>query len=172
MTELDQIWSQMLEHAAARADNSGQSEIAEYLKLKAANDAIRSSGVKWLFDSAIDIAAEVNRRYSQLTIERIDPHQFTRGSSNMVGSLIRVQLGVRCLTIEAGWTRTPLDGIMRNGALAAARISHFGLRNVNADLSLAYAGDLPLWHIENEDGYRKLFSTAELSDHFRVFLGE
>ena len=172
MTELDQIWSQMLEHAAARADNSGQSEIAGYIKLKAANDAVRTTGVNWLFDAMIEIAAETNRHVPAVTIERIDPHRFDRGNSNMVGSLVRVRQGVRCLTLEAGWTRTPNDGIMRNGALAAARVTHFGLRNFNADLALIYANELPLWHIESGEGGRTPFRIADLESHFRVLLGE
>ncbi len=42
MTELDQIWSQMLDHAAVRAQESGNREVADYLRLKATNDAIRA----------------------------------------------------------------------------------------------------------------------------------
>ena len=170
MTELDQIWSQFLTEAALRARNDDSSEIADYLRVKAVNDAIRNEGVRWLFDAAIELAAELNRRSAAIEIERIDGHSFKRGSSNMAGHLIRLSQGVRCLSVEAGWTRTPSDGIMRRGALAAARIRHFGIKRSNADLSLAYAGDLPLWHIEDEDGRRTPFRIVDLHDHFRVFL--
>src|SRR4051812_28331845 len=127
MTELDQLWSQMLEKAAANAVHSGNREIADYLHLKAANDAIRAVGVGWLIDTIIQIAGHAVRQHPAITIEREEPHNFARGNSNMVGSLVRVRHGVRCLTAEAGWTRTPGDGIMTGGALAFARITHFGL---------------------------------------------
>jgi hypothetical protein len=170
MTELDQMWSQMLKTVAAKANDSGRHDIVEYIRLKAANDAIRAEGVNWLFDALIELASDINRGDLQLAIERHEPHNFARGNSNMVGSLVNVRHGVRCLTVEAGWTRTPSDGIMLGGTLAAARISHFGIRKANADLSLAYAGDLPLWHIEDDDGRRRPFRIRDLHDHFQILL--
>jgi hypothetical protein len=171
MTELDQIWSQMLESAAVKALDSGRDDLVEYLRLKAANDAIRVAGVTWLFDALIEIASETTRRGQAVSIDRKEPHNHRRGTSNMVGSLVQIRLGVRCLMLEAGWTRTPADGIMRGGVLAAARISHFGMARNNADLSLAYAGDLPIWHIEDEDGKRRPFRICDLREHFDIFLG-
>lgn len=172
MTELDQLWSQMLSNAAEKALDSGRREIAEYLRLKAANDAIRSEGVKWLFESMAEIVNAAAAENPELTTEHIHPHNFLRGNSNMVGSLIRVRRGVRCLTLEAGWTRTPTDGIMLGGALAAARITHFGMRRSDAELSLAYAGALPLWHFEDENGKRSPFRVSDLYGHFQVFMGD
>ena len=171
MTELDQMWSQMLEGAAAKALDSGRGDLVEYLRLKAANDAIRAAGVDWLFDSLIEIASQATRRGTTVSIERKEPHSHRKGNSNMVGSLVEVRLGVRCLSLEAGWTRTPSDGIMRGGTLAAARISHFGMARANADLSLAYAGDLPIWHIDEDDGKRRPFRICDLNEHFEIFLG-
>jgi hypothetical protein len=172
MTELDQLWSQMLADAAAKAADTGRQEIAEYLRLKAANDAIRAEGVKWLFETMSEIVNTAASATRDLITEQVHPHNFQRGNSNMVGSMIRVRRGVRCLTLEAGWTRTPTDGIMRGGALAAARLRHFGMRKADADLSLAYAGPLPLWHFEDEDGKRSPFRVSDLYRHFQVFMGE
>lgn len=172
MTELDQIWSQMLSNATVKALDSGRSEIAEYLRLKAANDAIRAEGVNWLFASLDEIVSASGPATIGLVTERGHPHSFSRGNSNMVGSVVRVHRGVRCLSVEAGWTRTPADGIMLRGALAAARITHFGIPNANADLVLAYAGELPLWHFEDEDGMRSPFRVSDLYGHFRLFVGE
>lgn len=172
MNELDQIWSQMLSSAEAKALDAGRNDIAEYLKLKAANDAIRGEAVRWIFDVFAELAAEAARVRPSIVIEREHPHRFERGASKMVGSLVRVRSGVRCLTLEAGWTRTPADGIMRNGALAAARLTHFGLARANAELSLVYAGELPIWHIDLASGYRTPFRIADLHDHVRIFLGE
>jgi hypothetical protein len=170
MTELDQMWSQMLTEAAAKAIDSGRSDIVRYLRLKAANDAIRAEGVNWLCGSVIELAAEANRRHPAIAIERREPNVYRRGNSNMVGSLIQVRLGVRCLTLEAGWTRTPSDGIMRGGILAAARISHFGMSKANADLSLAYSGDLPLWFIDEEGQSRRPFRIRDLNEHFMILM--
>jgi hypothetical protein len=168
MTELDQIWSQMLDDAAARAGDSGRQHVAEYLRLKATNDAIRELGVGWLFDTFIEIAADATRKHTALTIDREDPHRFARGSSNMVGSLLVVRLGVRCLTVEAGWVRTPSDGIMRAGALAFARINHFGMPRRSAELRLVHAETFPNWLGEDDT----VIESGELCRHFDVFLGE
>src|SRR5258708_34688928 len=109
MTELDQIWSKMLTDASARADIDDRQHVADYLRLKTTNDAIRERGVGWLFDTVIEIAGLAMRDHFGITIEREEPHSFARGSSNMVGSLLEVRQGVRCLTVEAGWARTPRD---------------------------------------------------------------
>ena len=53
MNELDEIWSQMLEAAIAGSEAAGHGDVAEYLRLKATNDAIRRRSVAWLFDSMI-----------------------------------------------------------------------------------------------------------------------
>src|SRR6266513_1660655 len=127
MTELEQVWASMLDTAAEKAAGLGRNEIAEYLRLKATNEAIRAAGVKWLFDTLIEIAAASQRTFPMITIEREEPHKFARGNSRIVGSKLAISHGVRCLTVEAGWTRSPGDGVMRGSALAFARITHFGL---------------------------------------------
>jgi hypothetical protein len=172
MTELDQFWSSMIREAEQKAAAQGQNDIVEYLRLKAANDAIRSAGIQWLFTSVTELAAGANRNNAGVQIESIDPHRFARGSSNMAGSAICLRQGVRCLMFEAGWTRTPADGIMRGGVLAAARISHFGMPRFNADLSLAYSRNMPLWHIDGAGGGRRPLQLVDLHDHFLIFLGE
>ncbi len=161
MTELDQIWSKMLIDAGQRASDTGSQEIAEYLRLKATNDAIRTAGVGWLFDTVLEIAGrEMGRRHG-VNIEREEPHRFDRGSSIMVGSLIRINHGVRCMTVEAGWARTPSDGIMRKGALAFARIAHFGMPKVGAEMRLVRAEPMPEWF--DEDG--GIVSSAMIESH-------
>ena len=145
MTELDEIWSQMLGDAASKAADTGRNDVADFLRLKASNDAIRAAGVRWLFDTVIAIAATANRSHVSLTIERDDPHNFAHGNSNLVGTRVMVRHGVRCLTVEAGWTRTPGDGIMRGGALAFARVSHFGMPKMTAELKLVAEEPMPKW---------------------------
>ncbi len=167
MTELDQVWSQMLNQAAANAGDKGRRHVAEYLSLKASNDAIRAAGVGWLFDTVIEIAGpEIGDNFG-VTIEREEPHSFMRGSSNMVGSLLRIRKGVRCLTVEAGWARTPSDGIMQKGALVYGRITHFGMPKSGAEIRLVHAETLPAWL----DGTDVVVDSGELRRHFEVFLG-
>jgi len=145
MTELDQVWSEMLGDAYKNAAGSGRNSVADYLRLKATNDSIRVVGVKWLFDIFIEHAGQAVRQHAALTMERHDPHSFKHGNSNMVGSLLSISHGVRCLTIEAGWTRTPGDGVMRGGALAFARVTHFGMPRSGEELRLVQAKIFPRW---------------------------
>ena len=166
MTELDQVWSEMLDKAAADALHLGKSDIAAYLRLKAANDTIRSIGVGWLIDTVFEIAGGAVRRHAAITIEREEPHNFTHGNSNMAGSLLCVSYGVRCLTLEAGWTRTPGDGIMKNGALALARITHFGLPTKGAEFRLVHGENLPNWLDERN----VMVESNVLQHHFDLLL--
>ena len=167
MTELDQVWFRMLDEATARADQAGRDGVAEYLRLKATNDAIRTRGVNWLFDTLVEIAGPALSSFRGLTIEREDPHNFARGSSNMVGSRLQLRHGVRCLTVEAGWARSPSDGIMQKGSLAFARITHFGLPRAGAEIRLVHAESLPNW-LYDED---TIVDSRELARHFELFMG-
>ena len=167
MTELDQIWSEMLVEAGQRATDSDRHDVAGYLRLKATNDAIRSAGIGWLFDSVIEIAYEAVRQTIGVSIEREEPHSFRHGNSTMVGSLIRVRHGVRCLTVEAGWARTPSDGIMHKGALAYGRISHFGMPKAGGELRFVHAQTLPQWL--DEEG--RAIDAAILRQHFDKLVG-
>lgn len=172
MNELDEIWQRMILEAGARAKTAGRSDVADYLTLKANNDAIRAAGCKWLFDSFLELSDEVNRQGIRLEIENENPHRFAVGHSTMVGSLLRFRFGVRNLTVEAGWTRTPADGFMRGGGLARARISHFGISKADAELQLAGQNEnMPQWFTVEKDGRRIPFDSNNLREHFRVFTG-
>ncbi len=170
MNELDEVWANMIDEAIVRARITGRGDVAEYLALKASNDTIRSKSIKWLFDSMLEIASNANRNNANITIENENPHRFAVGNATMVGSLLRFRQGVRCLTIEAGWTRTPADGFMRGGALAAGRISHFGISRANADFLLLLTEDLPQWFVVDKDSQKTLFSLDHLQQHFRFFV--
>lgn len=167
MTELDQVWFLMLDEATARADQSGRDDVAQYLRLRATNDAVRARGVKWLYDTLIEIAGPVLSQNRSLTIEHEEPHNFARGSSNMVGSRLQIRHGVRCLTVEAGWARSPSDGIMQKGSLAFARITHFGMPAAGAEIRLVHADSLPNWLGEDD----AIIDSSELSRHFELFMG-
>ena len=149
MTELDRVWSEMLGAAGERAAAEGQHHLVEYLRLRATNDAIRVKGIKWLLATFIELAADAQRTRN-ITIEREDPYSFRRGNSTMVGSALFIRNGVRCLTVDAGWARTPSHGIMQKGALAYARLSHFGMPRSNTELRLVFEDSLPNWLDEND----------------------
>lgn len=164
MTELDRVWSKMIEDALPNASG----DVAEYLRLKATNDAIRRLGVGWLFDTIIEIAGRKMRARPHLNIELIEPHSFKHGNSNMVGRLASFRLGVRCLTVEAGWARTPSDGIMRDGSLAVARITHFGKPKHSSELRFVHGNELPNWLDRNGNAA----DSALLEEHFAILLSD
>lgn len=143
MDELDDAWAKMLVAAGERAALAGREDVAEYLRLKATNDAIRSAAVKWLLDTFIAAAFEPQR--PSLKIERNEGHTFAHGASTMAGTELTIRYGVRCLDIEAGWARAPSHGIMREAALARANILHFGRNRENESLKLVRGEDLPEW---------------------------
>ncbi len=166
MAELDQIWMGLLDQASVRAIENGQHGVADYLRLKVANDTIRQAGVDWLFQTLIDQASEASKDHPQLKIDRVSPHSFKIGTSNMVGSLIQVLHGVRCVSLEAGWVRTPSDGIMRNSALAHARIKHFGMSKEDDELRLIRSDPLPIW-IDDEGAK---IQADDIQRHLQIFL--
>ena len=165
------MWSQMLDEAIAAARESGRGHVADYLDLKSRNDALRVAGVRWLFEAVVEIAGELNREFPGIHIEREEPHNFPHAGSNMAGSLLRVRHGVRCLTVEAGWTRTPADGFMRKGALAVAKVSHFGIAKMNMDFLLRPSEEGPGWSAVAPDGHEAQVDETLLRRHFNVFLG-
>ena len=172
MDELDDVWTNFLNEAALRvtaADESG--DVADYLKLKSTNDFLRSTSVRWLLEAAAQIGAEAYRNNSNLSFENRHPHKFSDGKSTFVGWLISFRQGVRCLSIEAGWTRSPSDGFMRGGALAVARVTHFGMTKQNTDLILSKVENAPVWFAVDKDGRRTEFHSNHLQNHFRIFLG-
>lgn len=164
MTELDAVWFKMLADSSDSAIAAGREDVAEYLRLRATNDAIRRAGVEWLYSTLIEIAGPAMRDHRNLTIDRHEPHNFRWGNSNMVGSRLEIRLGVRCLTAEAGWARTPSDGIMRSGALAFARLLHFGFPGATEEYRLFHEASLPTW-LSNED---LAIRSADLERHFRL----
>ncbi|MEQ1922726.1 MAG: hypothetical protein ABL952_09475 [Pyrinomonadaceae bacterium] len=167
MTELDQVWSQMLTDSAEKADATGREHVAEYLRLRATNDAIRRSGVGWLFNTVIEIAGPAMAGHNPVNIEREEPHSFSRGNSTMTGAVLRMRQGVRCMTVEAGWARVPRDGIMQKGALAYARIAHFGMPKHTAEIRLVHGEDLPAWL----DAADTAIDSGHLRHHFEIFIG-
>ncbi len=171
MSEFEERWAQVLVEAEQRAREHGRVDVADYLQLRAANDALRAAGIQWLDAIFQWLADEATRAGRQVTIERKDAHQFSMGAATMVGSLLTLRRGVRALMIEAGWPRAPQHGIVRGGGLASARVKHFGQRGAGEELLLAQTkSGAPQWFILHATGERTLFSEAHAYQHVARFL--
>lgn len=170
MNELNEVWAKQIETARSEAQNKGRNDVAEYLNLRAANDLIRTASVKWMFDSMTEIAAFAVRANARISIENESPHHFEFNKAQMSGAILRLRFGVRCLSLEAGWTRTPADGFMRGGALAAARLTHFGMKKHDEEIILLRDEDFPQWFSVGIDGKRTIFNSIHLRKHFEIFI--
>ena len=171
MNDSDDAWAEFLAESVASLRAGTDRAVTDYLSLKAGNDHIRERGVAWLFDAMIQLAGEANRRSYSVSVEREDTHSFRLGNANIVGPLIRLRHGVRCLTVEAGWTRSPSDGFMRGQALAAARLSHFGKKEAGAELHLRKTTDRHEWFVLGRDDRAARLEPVELMRHFAILLG-
>lgn len=161
----------MLAAAAEKARASGRNDVAAYLHLKASNDLIRQASVNWMLDTLIEHAASANRSNLAIAIERVEPYSFSHLGANLVGSCLSLRYGVRCLTVETGWTRTPADGFLRGGGLALARFRHFGVPKAGAILSLTNNDEMPAWRIVNGDSVADRIQSHYLREHVRLLTG-
>ena len=147
LSELDEAWAAALADAEQKARMAGRHDVAAYLSLKNSNDLLRKAGVDWLVDSFTVHAGQANRHGSSIQIAKEAGHRFHVGNSTMVGTLLTLKSGVRTLFVEAGWPRTPRDGIVRGGGLACANIRHLGIKNATDELRLLKSSSgAPVWH--------------------------
>jgi hypothetical protein len=171
MNELEENWADFVREARSRA--KGNSDIADYLRLREMNDDARRIGIEWLLGAFLQVAAEANRRGIGIAVAKKDAHSFPVGAATMQGSLVRLNLGIRSITVEAGFPRSPQDGFVRSGGLACARISHFGLSKANEDLLLIRSEQsAPVWFAIQENNFRQPFHIPRLKHHFETFVGK
>ena len=84
----------------------------------------------------------------------------------MVGSALVLHRGVRALTIECGWPRTPRDGVVRGNGLACANIKHLGQARYDDELILVTTEEnKPQWCVVKA-GSRSLLTASVLRSHF------
>jgi hypothetical protein len=170
MSELDEAWAAALSEAARRARLAGRADVAEYLLLKNSNDLLRQAGVDWLVTEFTVLAGEANRAGASIQIARQEGHRFPTGTSTMVGHLLTLTNGVRTLFVEAGWPRTPRDGVVRGGGLAAANIRHLGIKAANEQLLLARSDTgAPAWKSIEK---KHLLLEADLRRHLKILLDQ
>ncbi len=169
MSELDEAWEFALADATQRARAAGRADIAQYLALRAQNDLLRRTAIDWLENTLTALAADANRRGAAIQIELSDAHHFRVGPATMVGTKLTLRRGVRALSIESGWPRTPRDGIVRGNGLACANLKHLGRPRRNAHLLLARsASGAPQWFVLEKNETRSLFTNADARAHFSI----
>jgi hypothetical protein len=172
MSEFDEEWARAMAEAERRARAGGRGDVTEYLLLRQTNDFARTTAADWLYYTFTEHAGRANRQGAGISIERRDAHRFQLGNSVMVGALLTFSQGVRQLLVEAGWPRSPRDGIVRGGGLASARIRHFGLRNADEELLLVYAADRrPQWLVIEKTGARTPLLEERVGRHVIKLLG-
>ena len=172
--ELDEAWGQALAEAERRATAAGRRDVAEYLRLRTSNDLLRQTGIEWLLNTFTILAGQANRRGASIQISKEDLHRFPVGNATMVGPLLTLGFGVRALSIEAGWPRTPADGFVRGGGLACARIRHRGKKSVDENLMLVRSDkDAPRWMVIDEKTDRRSeLLEAGIQKHLTKMLAE
>jgi hypothetical protein len=171
MSELDEAWAAVLAEAEQRARSAGRNELAEYLSLRNSNDLLRKAGVDWLLSSFTALAGEANRVGASIQISHTDAHRFRTGMSTMVGNLLTLTNGVRTLYIEAGWPRTPHDGVVRGGGLACGNIRHLGIKALSEELLLMKLGTgIPSWSVAKDYGPRTTLHESHLRRHLAILL--
>ena len=171
MSELDEAWAIALAEAERRARLAGRGDVAEYLALRNSNDLLRTAGIEWLVTSFTNLAGDANRAGASIQLANADGHRFRTGTSTMVGRLVTLTFGVRQLHVEAGWPRTPRDGIVRGGGLATARVRHVGIPRADDELLLSRAvGGSPQWTSVTKQP--RAFHESDIRRHLAILLDQ
>jgi hypothetical protein len=171
VNELDEAWAVALAEAEQKARLAGRKDVAEYLSLRNSNDLLRKAGVEWLITSFTTLAGEANRVGSSLAITNDEGYRFRTGSSTMVGKRLTLANGVRTLFIEAGWPRTPRDGVVRGGGLACGNVRHLGLPNLSEEILLLKSeSGAPRWVVVKKQGSRAPLHESSVRRHIAILL--
>jgi hypothetical protein len=170
VAETSEIWSDILTAKPGDDDPAARRIFADFATLKATNDQIRTRAVEWLIAWFTDLAAHANRHNVSIETERKEPHSFIAYGANMVGVKTVFRHGIRCLTVEAGWTRLPSDGFMRGGALAVAQVRHFGIKEHSSDLALLKTGESSAWFEIDSDNTARPLEPESLVRHMSVLI--
>ncbi len=171
VSELEEAWAVALAEAEARARNAGRTDLAEYLALRTSNDLLRRTGIEWINSTFEVLAGEANRRGAGIQTTRNNHHRFRVDNSTMVGSLLTLSSGVRKLSVEAGWPRTPKDGFVRGAGLACANVRHLGIKPASeAFLLVLSPKGAPEWVVLEKRGRQAEVHQAKLRKHIDILL--
>ena len=173
MSELDEAWTIALAEAESRARAEGYTHLAEYLALRSANDLSRKVGTDWLLTTFTTVAGLANRAGASLQLTSENTHRFKIENATMVGPRLNLENGVRRLSVEVGWPRTPRDGFIRGGGLACAKIKHLGRKSLDEQLRLILdPTGTPRWIVkENDQGFREVHE-ADVRRHVSILLNQ
>lgn len=173
MSELDEAWALAMAEAEARARASGRADIREYIALRSSNDRKRKFGADWIIKAFTAAAAEANRNGAAVQISNTDGHKFKVGAATMVGRRLTLENGVRVLSIEVGWPRTPSDGFVRGGGLACANITHLGMKLAGEHYQLQLDREgRPHWQSQPAHGHRREIHEADIKHHLTVLFSD
>ncbi len=171
MSELDEAWAVALAEAQAQARAVGRPDITDYLALRTSNDLIRKVGKDWLLTMFDEIAAEFNSRGTVIQISRDDGFRFKVGNASMVGTRLSLQKGVRVLSVEVGWPRTPRDGFIRGGGLACGNLHHLGIKEASEQIRLILdPSHKPVWIVLGKHAHHRELHEADIRHHVSILL--
>ncbi len=171
MSELDEAWALALAEAERRARLSGRADVAQYLALRNSNDLMRRTGIEWLIQTVLLLAGEANRAGASIQVASEDQHRFQVGNATMVGRLLSLTFGLRVLSVEAGWPRTPRDGFIRGGGLACGNLKHRGIKSASEQLQLVRSPTgAPRWVAETKDSKHIALDERRLKSHLDKLL--
>lgn len=175
-SELDEAWALALAEAEQRARAAGRTDVTTYLALRTSNDLLRKTGRDWLQTMFVTVAGEANRTGAGIQVSREEDHRFKVGTATMVGSRLSLARGVRMLSVEVGWPRTPHDGFIRGGGLACANIKHLGIKSAGEQLRLVVdSSGVPRWkvygHHAEREGILELHE-ANIRNHIAILLND
>ncbi|MGH9899512.1 MAG: hypothetical protein ACRD63_11820 [Pyrinomonadaceae bacterium] len=147
MNDNDSQWQDLMSETERRARAGGSGDAFDYFNLRAINDELRAAGIEWLITTGLTFSGKANRHGAYLTTEKIDQHRFRFGNSSMLGVRFTINFNGEFLTIEAGWPRTPKDGIVRGGGLACGLVTNSRNRKEQITLLLVRQSDgSTRWH--------------------------
>ncbi len=173
VSELDEAWALALAAAEMRARATGRTDISTYLALRTSNDLLRKTGRDWLQAMFTSIAAEANRAGASIQMSRDEGHRFRVGHATMVGGRLSLVNGVRNLSVEVGWPRTPSDGFIRGGGLAFADIKHLGLKSASEQFRLVVGpSGVPCWNAQSDSAEPHQIHESNIRHHIAILLSK
>ncbi|MGI8835737.1 MAG: hypothetical protein ACR2H4_03755 [Pyrinomonadaceae bacterium] len=169
--ELDETWAAALAEAEGRARAAGRSDLTEYLALRSSNDLLRTTACDWLLEAFRNVAGEMNRAGSSLHITSNENYQFKIANAALVGTLLKLENGVRQLLVEVGWPRVPGHGFIRGGGLALGHLRHFGIKSASEVIRLVTSPEgSPRWIVENNREPVVEIREANIRHHIAILL--
>lgn len=155
--------------------------LADYLRLKEANDQLRERAKQWLFETLGRLIAETNRSFSdqpgQAMIQvGFQPREFKADRATMVGEAMAARYRMNTLLVEVGWPRLPEHGFLTSQGLARGRISLSPNPTIDAslidELILKPRGSEAAWHIISDKQVGALVTEEYLRDCLNRLLAD